>query len=371
MTTLAFGSAFLLALIWVGYPLVMRGLAALRRAPAPSDPADWPRISVVVASRDTAADLRARLADVLAGDYPPDRIEVIAALDASSPVIPAELERDDARIRVVRGEAPGGKATALNAGAAAATGELLVFTDTFQRFAPDALRRLAAALATGVYGVTSGRLELPERGRASLVERYWRMERRLRRDEAIIHSAIGVSGSIYAMRRELWAPLPVGLILDDLYLPMRLVLRGERIGFTDGARAFDARRTVPAEEYHRKVRTLTGNFQLCAWLPEVLVPVRNPVWVQFVCHKLLRLLTPWLALGVAVGTAGAVLQRTGWTGVVIMLAAGALLAGLAIATGHGARLKGVIVWLWSMQLSVIAATANGLRGRWDVWGGRR
>lgn len=370
MITLALVSAGILGFIWLGYPLLIRLIARARRGAAPADPATWPVVSVIIASRDPAVLLGPRLIDALASEYP-GTLEVIAALDAGSPAAEAEIAALAPEARVVRGSLPGGKATALDAGVAAARGSVLVFSDTHQRFAPDAVRQLVRWLAVGRWGVVSGRLELPEDGRASLVERYWRLERRLRHDEALLHSSIGVSGSIYAMRRELWAPLPVGLILDDLYLPMRLVLRGERIGFTDGARAFDARRTVPAEEYHRKVRTLTGNFQLCAWLPDALVPVRNPVWVQFVCHKLLRLLTPWLALGVVVGTAGAVLQRTGWTGVVIMLAAGALLAGLAIATGHGARLKGVIVWLWSMQLSVIAATANGLRGRWDVWGGRR
>ena len=90
--------------------------------------------------------------------------------------------------------------------------------------------------------------------------------------EARIHSAIGVTGAIYAMRRELWAALPQGLILDDLYAPMQVVLRGYRVGFCDAAIATDARRFTPKDEYRRKARTLTGVLQLCAWLPSVLSP---------------------------------------------------------------------------------------------------
>ncbi|HLS46952.1 MAG TPA: glycosyltransferase, partial [Gemmatimonadales bacterium] len=319
MTTLAIVSGLLLVAVWAGYPLAMRLLAALSRSDAPPAPETWPRVSVIIASRDPADDLKARIADVLGGDYPADRIQVVAALDAESPVEPDAQIIEDTRVRVVRAGSPPGKASALNAGAVAAEGELLVFTDTHQRFAPDAIRQLVTVLAAGRFGVTSGQLELPEAGRVSLVERYWRMERRLRRDEARVHSAVGVSGSIYGMRRELWRPLPPGLILDDLYIPMRLVLAGERVGFTESARAFDVRRTAPAEEYRRKVRTLTGNFQLCAWLPGVLVPGRNPVWIQFVFHKLLRLLTPYLLLGLVIGIAGSMVQHLGWT--VLLIAA--------------------------------------------------
>ena len=97
--------------------------------------------------------------------------------------------------------------------------------------------------APGV-GAASGRLELAAGANApSLPLRlYWSLERWLRRREADVHSAVGVTGAIYAMRRELWTPLPAGLILDDLYVPMRLVLRrpAHRVRGR-GARLRDAR----------------------------------------------------------------------------------------------------------------------------------
>lgn len=366
MITLALVSAGILGFIWLGYPLLIRLIARARRGAAPADPATWPVVSVIIASRDPAVLLGPRLIDALASEYP-GTLEVIAALDAGSPAAEAEIAALAPEARVVRGSLPGGKATALDAGVAAARGSVLVFSDTHQRFAPDAVRQLVRWLAVGRWGVVSGRLELPEDGRASLVERYWRLERRLRHDEALLHSSIGVSGSIYAMRRELWRPLPPGLILDDLYIPMRLVLEGHRIGFADEARAFDSRRTAAGDEYHRKVRTLTGNFQLCAWLPAVLVPGRNPVWLQFVFHKLLRLLTPWLFLALLVGTAGAIIARAGWLGAGVIAAVAFVLAGILVASGRGGSMLRVAGWIWTMQRSVVAATANGLRGRWNVW----
>jgi hypothetical protein len=170
------------------------------------------------------------------------------------------------------------------------------------------------------------------------------------------------------MRRSLWNPLPAGLILDDLWVPMQLVLGGHRVGFQPLAEAFDTRSTAPGQEFRRKVRTLTGNFQLVAWLPAVLLPWRNPVWPQFVCHKLLRLLTPFAVLGLGLGilcVAFASDVRLGW----LLLGAlpALLLLSLMWRTGAGARLRSALVWGLSMQGAIVVATWKGLRGQWDVW----
>jgi hypothetical protein len=116
------------------------------------------------------------------------------------------------------------------------------------------------------------------------------------------------------MRRALWAPLPPQVILDDLYTPMRLVLDGHRIAVSAAAVAHEQRAPARAAEFQRKVRTLTGVFQVCAFLPGVLQLRRNPVWAQFVAHKLLRLTTPWLVLAGGVGAVIAVAGAVGDAG---------------------------------------------------------
>ncbi|HEU4829913.1 MAG TPA: glycosyltransferase [Gemmatimonadales bacterium] len=366
MTALAVGSSLLLGIVWIGYPFLMRAVAALTPRRPAVEPQVWPEVTVVIASRDTAEAILARVDDVLAGDYPGE-LNVVVALDTTSSTSEAGLVGQRPSLRIVRGDPPGGKAATLNAGVRTASGEILVFTDTHQRFAADAIRALVVDLSDGTYAATSGRLELPAREEASLIDRYWRMERRLRRDEARVHSAIGVSGSIYAMRRAEWEALPAGLILDDLYVPMRLVLARRRVGFTDAARASDIRRTVPSEEYRRKVRTLTGNFQLCAWQPAVLLPVRNPVWLQFLLHKLLRLLTPYLLVCLGGALLAILVARFG----VYVFVTGAgvlLLLGLAAAAvGKWRALTNLAAWGISLQAAIVTATYYGLRGRWDVW----
>jgi cellulose synthase/poly-beta-1,6-N-acetylglucosamine synthase-like glycosyltransferase len=250
----------------------------------------------------------------------------------------------------------------------AARGELLVFADTHQRFEPEAIPRLVAALADRRLGAVSGRLVLASRGEGySPVDYYWRMERWLRRNEARVHSAVGVSGSIYALRRELWTPLPAGLILDDVYVPMRAVLAGHRVGFADDARALETRTPDTSQEYRRKVRTLTGVIQLCAWLPGVLIPVRNPIWLQFVFHKLLRLLTPYLLLVIAAAAVAGAATLSRRHPAVAVLALSVAAAAALLRPRLARRLRGVVWQMGLLQAAVVAATFNGLTGRWDVW----
>jgi cellulose synthase/poly-beta-1,6-N-acetylglucosamine synthase-like glycosyltransferase len=364
--------SLLLALTWIAYPLAIRLLGAWRRRDeVPDLRSPQTSVSVIVASADDAACIRERVADLLSTSYPADLLEVIVALDASYAKATAEeLSNLDARVHVVAGDSPGGKATALNAAVRAASHEVLVFADTAQRFDPNAISALVAALGDPRLGAVSGMLDLPGRdGSLNLAERYWRYERWLRFWEARVHSTVGVTGAIYAMRRSLWTPLPAGLILDDVYLPLRLIIDGWRVGFTDRAIAYDTRRFGAEQEFRRKVRTLTGNIQVCAWLPAVLHPLRNPVWPQFLFHKLLRLLTPYLSALVLLGSSVIVIRAVRSSPRALLVATVLTLAFLAACLHARVRraVRTQIAWGVALQGSVVLAAVNGMRGRWDVW----
>ncbi|MEO7963453.1 MAG: glycosyltransferase [Gemmatimonadaceae bacterium] len=372
MLGLSLGCALCVVAIWIGYPLVIaamasRGSQAQKSATSPARR----QVSVIIATRDEPAVIEARVADMLASDYPRELLEVVVGTDRSGTQTPeqiaARLRPLSSAIQVVAGDEPGGKASTLNAAVARATGELLVFTDSAQRFAPDTIRLLVEALEDERFGAVSGALHTGGAGGGGLADHYWRYEKWLRLNEARVHSTVGVTGAVYAMRRSCWQALPSGLILDDVYGPMDLVLRGYRVGFRPDARAYDDRRFPAAQEFRRKARTLTGVVQLCAWLPGVLVPWRNPIWLQFVFHKLLRLTTPYfLVVGAIAGAA--------WLATLLVAAAPAVLWGALASVAlvmlfavTNRRMREAITMVVAMQGAVVRATVNGLRGEWDVW----
>jgi cellulose synthase/poly-beta-1,6-N-acetylglucosamine synthase-like glycosyltransferase len=367
---LTLGSALLLLVPWALYPWVVIRLAPSRRAEPGRSQGSQPNLSVVLASREPPEAVRARLMDVLAGTWPASRLELIVAIDGDPTAYHfPDLTPPPRRLLIVVSDPPGGKACALNAAMRGVTTELVVCTDTQQRFAPDAIARLVETLNDQRFGAVSGALRLGNEAiPGSPLARYWHAERRLRAAEAGLHSTVGVSGSIYAIRRTLWTPLPAGLILDDLWIPMRLALEHHRVGFAPEAEASDIRTTTPGQEFERKVRTLTGNLQLVAWMPAVLLPWRNPVWIQFVCHKLLRLATPYAVAGLCLGLLGVAFSARpaiGWT----LLSAGLLFALVALVwrQGLGGRLRHGLEWMLSMQGAIMVATWHGIRGDWHVW----
>ena len=318
MRTIFWLSVAIVAYVYVGYPVLLAAWSRLvRRSPSrvPIDEVtSWPSISIVLAARNEAARLPARLANLLTIPYH-GRREIIVVSDGSTDDTAEVVRKFRDTVRLVEVPA-GGKPLALNAGVAVATGELLVFADARQEFSTDALQHLAANFADPQVGGVTGELVLDAEQTTvdstvgDGVGLYWRYEKWLRRHESNVWSTLGATGAIYALRRELWQPLPAETLLDDVLAPMRVVLGGHRIVFEDAARAFD-RASVDAEaESRRKVRTLAGNYQILTQEPRLVAPIANPVWVQYMSHKVGRLLVPWALLGSLFGSAA--LMFDGW-----------------------------------------------------------
>jgi glycosyltransferase involved in cell wall biosynthesis/cellulose synthase/poly-beta-1,6-N-acetylglucosamine synthase-like glycosyltransferase len=357
------------ALGWLVYPIVLALLA--RNEDVDEQISATPAVSVIVATREAPVIVRERVANLLAGDYPPTQLHVLVAIDASVAGKYEEYARvlGDS-VELIRGDLPGGKACALNAAVRAARNDILVFTDSAQTFAPDAIRRLVSALASGRYSAISGKLRTSaDNSHSSALGAFWNYELWIRRHEAALHSVIGVTGAIYATRRCLWTPLPAGVLCDDVAVPMNLVLGGHRVGMCDSAVAFDLRQFTPREEYRRKVRTQTGILQLCALDPRLLNPLRNPVWFQFVCHKLIRLATPVLLLLAAPGFTiwlGRLATRTDkQTVIVCATAILVFIVALAIATRGRIFLQILAVLL--VLAAPMSAIYFAVNRKWKVW----
>ena len=307
MTAIFWGALAFVLYVYIGYPAVLAAWARIAPRPVRRS-ASTPKLSIIVAARDEGPSLRTRLDNLLACDYPADSVQIIVVSDGSTDSTVEVLNLYRGRVDSIL-LPRGGKASALNAGVEAARHEVLVFADARQTFAGDALRALVAPLADPAVGGVSGELVLDceSGGGASTIGEgvgaYWRYEKWLRRHESLVGSTIGSTGAIYALRRELWQPLPAETILDDVLAPMQAVLAGARVIFEASARAFDRVAPIGKSEFDRKTRTLAGNYQLLRLQPRLLVPFVNPVWLQFVSHKLGRLVVPYALCAILISSA--------------------------------------------------------------------
>lgn len=288
----------------IGYPIL---LAVFRRRKAPEirkDPNYRTPVTAILAVHNGASFLRAKLDSLLALDYPKELVDIIVVSDGSDDGTDTIAGEYAARrvqlLRVPRG----GKARALNAALAHATGELVFFTDVRQPVQSDALAQMVANFADPTVGAVTGELRLlpGEHGEHFDMDLYWRYELWVRGRHSEIDSLFTATGCLYVQRRSLTAPLAPDTITDDAVMPLRAFFEGYRVIFDPAAIAWDYP-AMTGVEYRRRLRTLAGLWQVHVRFPR-LFSGANRMRFHFLSHKFTRLLLPWAVLAVFGATAG-------------------------------------------------------------------
>ena len=292
MKLLFWTSALITAYAYIGYALWL--FFFMRRTPVHRDFAVRD-VSVIIAARNEENNLPSKLDNLRQTDYPRENLQIIVASDGSTDRTADILEDSRQEVYPVILEHSQGKASALNEAVKRATGEILVFLDARQTLDSRAISELVSCFGDPSVGAVSGELLLDSDSEEGLGI-YWNIEKIVRKLESATGSVIGVTGAIYAIRRELYRQIPPGTLLDDVYVPMQIARLGKRVIFEPSALARDRVFTARGKEFSRKVRTLTGNYQLLKLEPWLLT-TQNPLLFRFVSHKLLRLFVPlFLAL---------------------------------------------------------------------------
>lgn len=355
---------------YVGYPLVLM-LWSRVTCRSIQRSAIYPSVSVVIAARNESGRLAARVENCLQLNYPIERLEIIVVSDGSTDGTENIIRRlDSARVRLVVLDRQMGKAAALNAGVAIATGEILLFTDARQRFASDALTRLTSHFADPAVGAVTGELILEDNGQGNTegVGIYWKIEKAIRSMESSIDSVVGVTGAIYAMRAKLYKPLRPGTILDDVVIPMGIVMDGFRVVLDRQAVAFDQLASAYQLEFHRKVRTLAGNFQAIVWNPAWLNPLKNRLFFQVISHKVSRLIAPFAL--VVVFILNLAVLRSGYVYLFAAQMVGYMLAligwGFAV-IGVRERVTGAAFSFCLLNCAAVVGAIRFVSGSQDVW----
>lgn len=280
---------------YVGYLAWLWLASQLRRRPLHTHQHS-PSVTVIIAARNEENALPRKIANLRRLRYD-SGLQIIIVSDGSNDGTELILSKNREHVVPIVLEQHQGKAAALNEAVKLATGEILVFFDVRQRIDVDAILELVLPFSDLTIGAVSGSLQIDEAesGENAALGRYWHLEKGIRTLESVSGSMVGTTGAIYAIRRELYTEMPKGTILDDVFVPMHVALKGKRVIFQDRAIAWDAFSAQRGTEFARKVRTLTGNFQLVKIAPW-LITVRNPLLFRFISHKLLRLLSPFLLI---------------------------------------------------------------------------
>ena len=359
----------LVAYTYAGFPALVLVRGALWPRPHRSAPVT-PSVSVVVAARNEAPRIAAKIDNLLGLDYPADLLEVIVASDgAVDGTVSAARSRGDPRVRVL--DLPClGKAGALNTAAAAARGDVLVFTDANSKLDRCALRALVAPFADPeVGGVAGDQRYTPGRDEAAAPRgerRYWQLDRALKRAESRAGNVISATGAIYAIRRELFVPAPAG-VTDDFAVSTAVICQGRRLVFAADAVAREPVAASTEAEFERKVRVITRGLGAVLLRRELLDPRAQGFYaLQLLSHKVLRRLMP-LPLLTLFGSSLRLAREGGPYRLVAGAGSGVLTFGaaglLASRGGKAGRFLTLPSYFLLVNLASVRAVLNLLRRR--------
>jgi cellulose synthase/poly-beta-1,6-N-acetylglucosamine synthase-like glycosyltransferase len=304
---LFWGSAALITYTYAIFPILVLLRARFRPMAVRSEPIT-PRVSMVIAAYNERDSIEEKIDNCLSLDYPSDRLEFIIASDGSTDGTDERVERRaDGRIRLL--SLPrGGKAAALNEAVAIATGDILVFSDANSWYAQDAISALVRPFADVTVGGVAGdqryRSDSDTDAAGEGERTYWNIDRILKAAESRAGSVISATGAIYAIRRDLFVGVPVG-VTDDFAVSTSVIEQGYRLVFAEDAVAWEPVSKSGGAEWGRKVRVITRGLRGVYERRKLLNPFAHGFYaVQLFSHKVLRraMALPLIALALVTPT---------------------------------------------------------------------
>jgi cellulose synthase/poly-beta-1,6-N-acetylglucosamine synthase-like glycosyltransferase len=357
------------ALVWThaGYPLTAALVARVRRRPV-RGAEGTPAVTVIVAAHDEETVIERKLENLLALDYPADRLEIVVTSDASEDrtdeLVEAVTAREP-RVRLIRCPR-GGKVAAQDRAVRDTSGEIVAFSDANATWAPDTLAKLVRSFNDPEVAYVCGRLVLTDAAGSNREGVYWRFETWLRAQESAVGSVTGGNGSVYAVRRSDYVEVDPRFG-HDLSLPYLMVQHGRRAVYDPEAVAFEAPTPEIETEYRRKVRM----FEHC-WLivlrGKMLRRLPAGYFVEIISHRHLRYGSGLLHL-VVLGTNVALVALR--AGVVYDVLLGCQLAFLLLAAVWRGLPRYYALVTWATVVSLWNYLRRGVPATWDPAEGTR
>jgi cellulose synthase/poly-beta-1,6-N-acetylglucosamine synthase-like glycosyltransferase len=349
---LFWGSLGALAWTHVGYPVAAEIAARVRPRPVRKDDSAEPSVTVIVAAYNEEAVIERRLENLLALDYPEQKLDIVVTSDASSDctneLVLAVAAREP-RVRLLDCER-GGKVAVQNRAVRESSGDVVAFSDANATWAPDALRRLVSNLADPDVAYACGQLRLEAAAGGNQEGVYWRYEMKLREAESRFGSITGGNGSIYAVNRVDYVEVDPRWG-HDLSFPYRMVQEGRRAVYEPAAHAFEKPTPSNETEYRRKVRMFEHCWEITL-RGSMMKRLPAGYLVEIVSHRLLRYGSGLLHLALLVSSVA--LVADGWAYGIVLAGQVALLAAAAAGVSI-ARYYALVTW------ATVAALANYLR----------
>lgn len=293
-------SVFLVVFSYAVYPLILKLLAAGKKPNnALYDETELPFISVIIAAFNEESVIAEKLLSVLKSNYPKEKFEILVGSDASADqTIPLvhELSKDYEQVRYFDFTERRGKPSVVNDLVSKSKGEILVLTDANVFFSPDTLFYLARHFKNSEIGLVDTHMVnmgLRKEGISFQEKAYISREVGIKHMESLAWGTMmGPFGGCYAIRRDDYSDVPPHSLVDDFYINMKVLEKGKKAVNELEAIVYEEVSNSLRDEFRRKIRIATGNFQNLRRFGHLLWPPWKGTGFAFLSHKVLRWFGP-------------------------------------------------------------------------------
>lgn len=257
--------------------------------------------SVLISVKNEAVNIVNKLNNLFSLNMVDFEIEVIVVSDGSDDITITLLNKyPSSNLRVIESRVNNGKPISLNTAIGLCKFDTILFADSRQSFDSQVIVELLDELKSNDVSCVSGQLfpKQSNKGVGTGVDLYWKIEKFIRRVESDLFSSIGCTGAIYAIKGPSYHPIPSDTLLDDVVIPMKVLVNGRKVKFRSTAMAYDFQKLDRKIETKRKARTIGGNFQMLFRYPEFLIARPFIIGFLYFSHKISRLISPFALLAI-------------------------------------------------------------------------
>ncbi|HLP36455.1 glycosyltransferase family 2 protein [Lacibacter sp.] len=355
---------------YLGYPVLLYIFSFWRKRKHGFNQGDEPAVSMIIAAYNEEKVIASKLQNTLALDYPSSKLQIIVAAYGSTDAT-ATLAASFDHVLVLHEKERKGKAAAINEAIKHAIHPIVVLTDANTALSTQTLKQLIAPFADEQTGAVAGEKKVisTEGAAVSGEGLYWQYESWLKKQETKFYTVVGAAGELFALRKELFVPVPEQTITDDFFISINVNLKHKKVQYAPHAVSTETASASLADEWKRKVRIAAGGIQSLSFLSKALNLFLYPLLAfQFFSHRVLRwvfcapaLLLLFLSnLLLVIYSAGEVLV---WLMVMQILFYLFALIGWQLARNHRSfflfNIPFYIVFMHAAMLAGIARYANG------------
>ena len=260
-----------------------------------------PPVTVVMSLYNEEKVIRAKLDSILKSEYPGERISILIGSDASddrTDEILKEYEEKHGNMRAVLFKERQGKPAVINALMNEVQDEIVVMTDAKVIFHPETVKGLVSHFKNDEIGIVGGNIinESIQKDGVSIQEKaFMSREILMKYREGLIWGAtVGVYGAIYAMKKSHYTPVPAGYSVDDFFICMNVLRKKQKAILDINVISYEDVPNLLSEEYRRKVRIATGNYQNLKFFGRELITPWKGSSFAYISHKVIRWTGPFI-----------------------------------------------------------------------------